>query len=358
MACWKKDEKRPLHLGFSFVRGLREKSIRSSPQLDKGLTLLVGNFNYFALRIFQSTIHILQLLSIRSKFSTHIIIAFALLLIFESGVRSIQNDYTEKARLFSQSCDSIETLILGSSVAFRGINPILINENTFNYAFQGQSHDVDQSILETLHKELPRLNEVLIPVSTHSMKNHLSNSVDPQRASHYSLFTEFNVSSSWRNQLAFTNFVYYRDRLLEYLRKPSRFISIDNYGYSPLSAESRTTEFSNIELEIKLKNWQEKTKLPSNKGKESLLTIAEFCRKKNIKLILIETPYSPSFELAAEEVFAADAMRIARIMSKDFPNVFFIQVPEALFEDSDFADPTHLNSTGAKKWSNLIQENL
>ena len=293
-----------------------------------------------------------------NKLLIHIGVAAVLFISFEFHIRSLRNDYVIKGEYFSLAKDTIETLILGSSVALRGIDPETTGLNAFNYAFQGQSHDVDLTILSEVIPGIPNLERIVINVSAHSLKNDLSNSIDPFRASHYCLFTDFDLGVPFWHHLASTNFLYYRDKAKKAFFDPAAIAKVKDNGFSPFISEWDSMHFSKAELEQKHSNWSQKLALPESLGLSNLSKLISLCSENGVEVILLETPIAPSLKafsgLSAMDEVSKEAIGHLTVV----PGVNYVEVPSDYFSDQDFHDPTHLNIKGAQKWSRLVRERI
>ncbi|MDR2410253.1 MAG: hypothetical protein LBE13_19380 [Bacteroidales bacterium] len=70
------------------------------------------------------------------------------LILLEILLRNIPNDYSYKKKYLDTQFCNIETLILGNSHSFYGIDPVYFSTNTFNAAHVSQSLDYDYEILK------------------------------------------------------------------------------------------------------------------------------------------------------------------------------------------------------------------
>jgi hypothetical protein len=69
-------------------------------------------------------------------------------IIMELGLRSIPSDYKLKKEYLDANSNKIETLILGSSQTFCGIDPKYFVSKTYNAGYLVQSLDLDFLIID------------------------------------------------------------------------------------------------------------------------------------------------------------------------------------------------------------------
>lgn len=293
-----------------------------------------------------------------NKLLIHIGIATVLFISFELHIRSLRNDYVIKGEYFSKARDTLETLIVGSSVALRGLDPEIIGFKAFNYAFQSQSHDVDLAILSEVLPGTPNLERIVIPVSALSLKNDLSNTQDTFIASNYCLFTNFNLGVPFLHHLASTNFLYYRDMAKAAFFDAAAIAKVKANGFSPFIAEWDSIHFTKKALEQRHSRSAQKTALPESLGLSNLSKIISLCSEQGIEAILLETPIAPSFRAYSGLSAMDEASKRAIGHLASVPGITYVEVPADYFSDQDFHDPTHLNITGAQKWSRLVRERI
>ena len=77
---------------------------------------------------------------------------FIFFLVLEIAIRKIPNDYQLKKVYLDKNASKINTLILGSSHSFYGINPEYFSKHTFNAAYVSQTLDLDDELLQ-IYKE-------------------------------------------------------------------------------------------------------------------------------------------------------------------------------------------------------------
>ena len=68
-------------------------------------------------------------------------------LVLEVLLRNIPNDYSQKKEYLDENSSEIETLILGSSHSFYGLNPKYFSSKTFNASHISQSLNYDYKII-------------------------------------------------------------------------------------------------------------------------------------------------------------------------------------------------------------------
>ena len=90
-----------------------------------------------------------------------------LFFLIEVIVRRIPNDYTLKHNYLSNNMD-IEVLTLGNSHVLYGVNPNLIELESFNASLPAQTIKIDYNLLNHYKNNFSNLKYIVIPVDYYS----------------------------------------------------------------------------------------------------------------------------------------------------------------------------------------------
>jgi hypothetical protein len=116
------------------------------------------------------------------------------LFILEIGLRKIPNVYNNKKDYILNNGKSIEALILGSSHAFYGINPIEIKHyKAYNFAFPSQTIFLDKEILKKYSGQLTNLKVIVIPISYFSLFSSMDKGLENWRLKNYNLYLDIQT---------------------------------------------------------------------------------------------------------------------------------------------------------------------
>ena len=83
--------------------------------------------------------------------------------------QSSPNSYKYKDEYIDKNCDSIKTLILGSSHSFYGINPEYLGNNSFNLANVSQDLKFDLYLFKRYIEKCKNLKTLIVPISYFSL---------------------------------------------------------------------------------------------------------------------------------------------------------------------------------------------
>lgn len=286
--------------------------------------------------------------------------------IAEILVRKIENVYGYKNDQIEKKESAFNTLILGSSHTFFGINPEHISRPAFNAANVSQDLKYDLFILKKSLNTLKNVEFVIVPLSIFSLYSELESGTESWRKYNYihwfgyrelsardffDLRTYSEIASSPNKsglvRRAFDNYV-----LGTY--KPTW--SKQGWGteYAASASESTLVETGKSAAMRHQKN-QEKNTLSI----ERLKNIAEICTEKNIKLLIITTPAHSAYRDNLDSDRLTTMTSTALNISDKNKNIRYINyLADERFSNSDFHDADHLSHKGAEKFTKLINREL
>ena len=90
--------------------------------------------------------------------------------LLEVLIQNIPNDYSHKKGYLDKNAAQIETLILGSSHSFYGLDPTFFSSKTFNGSHISQSLKYDLEILKKYEGNFKNLTAVVLPISYFSLR--------------------------------------------------------------------------------------------------------------------------------------------------------------------------------------------
>lgn len=171
------------------------------------------------------------------KLLRYIFISATIIVLFIIGceftLRKIPNDYNYKAKYLKEKGSEIETLILGSSHTFYGLNPSKFTSNTFNAGHSSQSLDLDVLIFEKYSGNMTSLENVIIPISYFSYPFTLNEGKSLDKITNYNIYYGINTSNNELkyNYEIFSNSIKYnKNKIIDYF-KGKNLLTIHENGY-------------------------------------------------------------------------------------------------------------------------------
>jgi hypothetical protein len=284
----------------------------------------------------------------------------------EFFLRTIPNDYSFKKEYLDKNSAEIETLILGSSHAYYGFNPIYFSSKTFNGSHISQSFDYDYEIFQKYQCRFKNLKTIVLPISYFSIHGKLEEGTEAWRVKNYVIYYDFKTAKK----------IEHYSEVLSHPIKANveRLISFNVYKKSALSCSElgwgKRTEFTEQDnlLESGKSSALRHTysNLNDNKLKTSLhhnivilKKIVEQCKIKNIKILFLTLPAYKSYRENLNKEQLDICLQTGKNLQSDYTNVIYLNLlADDFFNSEDFQDADHLSSKGAEKLSKVINRKI
>ena len=270
----------------------------------------------------------------------------------ECFMRSIPNEYKYKNQWMNQHADSLETLVIGSSVGFYGVRPEFFSTNAFNLATISERPEYDYFLLKKYLPISKKLKNVVYPLFYEIFVDPpFEQSQEWPRASYFKIYMDCPYHS-WLSKysLETTSFTAMADKYNKY--KLFQGKDCDSLGYGlhyQLKNKKMNPEDSEADA---LKAVIARTNVDSKYKEynyEYVCRVAQLCKENNIRLIMVAFPSTHTFNRLRNKIQLNDFYkRVNQIVAKyncelhDFSD-------DNSFTCDDFFDATHLTELGAKK---------
>ena len=285
--------------------------------------------------------------------------------IIEMLVLNIPTNYKSNSAYFNESKNDIELIALGSSQMDGAINPEYIDKTAICLASASQHHKLDFTILKQLHPSTNKLKYVVLELSN----SHL------ELPHNSKVFWKNNVYLKYYNVNAFERATYFKDELIyisnpdiyskmlnkHYIKKNSTEV-LNKYGFNTNSFEGVFPKNDyNVEAINKIKARPNQIEnLETYKINTAyLFSILDYIKDNDLQAVICTLPLYKTYvdNLNSNIVFRRDGI-ISEIRIK-YPEVIFIEAEgDPNFNITDFNNANHLNSDGAKKFSQLLNTTL
>lgn len=277
-------------------------------------------------------------------------------------LRQIPNDYKLKNNYLDTHASEINTLILGSSHVFYGLNPVYFSDNTFNASHISQSLNYDYEIVKKFEKKFENLSTIILPISYFTLFGKLEMGVEPWRVKNYNIYYDINTSKSLKDhtEILGNKINVNIQRIKAYYISGKSNISCTPLGWGldytsskskDLLITGKTAVARHTKDDINSEKWT--TVFKENKA--ILRSIIAWAKAKNIQVLLF-TP--PAFETYRNNLNKEQLNRTIYTINqlvKESDNCTYINLlRDSNFVAKDFYDADHLNDIGAKKLSLMI----
>lgn len=287
------------------------------------------------------------------------------LLFMEILLRNIPNDYEFKKEYLNKNSPEIETLILGSSHSFYGLNPVYFKKKAFNASHISQSLNYDFEIIKKYDSDFKQLKTIVLPISYFTLFTKLEEGPETWRIHNYILYSgleTYNSYTDYSEVLSNKMNVNFK-KLNSYYIKSNPIISCSKLGWGTNyksenqldlinSGKTAAIRHSHDITDIKVKNILSDNKL-------TLSSIIAWCKKRSVRLVLFTPPAYKSYRQNLNKMQLNLTIEIAERIDLNNDNCIYLNLlNDSNFVYKDFYDADHLSELGAEKLSKLIDKKI
>ena len=279
-------------------------------------------------------------------------------LVLEIAIRKIPNDYQLKKDYLTRNASEINTLILGSSHTFYGLNPEYFTEKTYNAAYVSQSLDLDYEILNLYESKLKNLKTVIVPISYFSLFETLETDVEKWRIKNYIIYYNFENKYNFTDNFESLNNdikLNVKKAVKHYFRDES-FITSSNLGWGTnFNFENKKA----LNGAFTAKKHTVKNFNLYDDNLKTLQKIIALCKENKIRIVFITTPTHESYYQNLNSIQLEKTTKTISDLVKNNSNCIYLNLLKSeKFTNEDFYDADHLNEIGAKKLSLLLNNEI
>lgn len=282
----------------------------------------------------------------------------ALLVAMEILLQSIPNNYQLKSDFIESHSEEIETLILGNSHTYYGLNPEWMDGHAFNMSNVSQSLDIDLAILHHYLPKMKQLNTVVMRLSYDSMFEILSETDEHWRYKDYNLNTEIPLeyAPKHHSEVLSISFKENLKRLYKYYVKREPSVTCNALGWGTDAHSSQTKDLYKTGPIVAKRHTAHSTQLLTA-NLQTLNDIATLCKTYNVNLYLITPPAYESYVSNLDNQQLEATINAGMQVAKNNDNVYYYNFLENWrFDTEHFFDADHLNERGAKIFSKMIND--
>jgi len=266
-------------------------------------------------------------------------------------LREIPNDYSYKRDFLNKNSSNIETLFLGSSHTYYGVNPEFIKGNSFNASHISQSIDYDYEILKKYEKNWDNLKYIAIPIDYFTLFSTLSSGIEYWRVKNYEIYYDINISFRLQDKFEILSMkpMINLQRIHSFYLKSKTSITCSKSGYGIEKWKNSSLSKAGLAAAKRHTN-QDKINLNSNIN--ALQSIISFSQHRNIKIIFYTSPayYTYVSNLDKEQLQGTFKI-INNLTDKNTNCTYYNFLEDNSFDSTDFRDADHLNELGANKFT-------
>ena len=296
------------------------------------------------------------------KIALFLLPLFLVWLALEVFYRQVPNNYSYKDQQLQKVAPDVQTLIMGDSHAFYGINPVYFKDPTFNLSNISQSLLTDELLLEKHIANLPALKTVFINISyfTLSAKDNALESNWRKYFYHHNMGITAPSISFWNPQRYSMALIQRFDKSMALVQKYHENYTIVNatpLGYGMQDSSNIMKDKDAISFVIA--NKHEDASLDFKNNTARLQRIIALCKKYGVAVVLLEMPVYPTYYNLLDTEKKEKIKSVLTSLSGLNDTVFYLDLStDPLFEKQDLRDADHLTNSGAKKCSEYLNAYL
>lgn len=284
-----------------------------------------------------------------------------ILFVFELGARNFPNVYKYKWE-YVNNHRNIETLVIGSSHAYYGINPEYFTKKAFNEANVSQDLHYDYIILKDGIDKLNNLKLVVITLSAFSFYSELNVGNESWRIYNYRYWRsteDYSNSDAFdiKNYSVFIaspDKVSYAARIVNYYATNHFDLNWSPYGWG-INYQSQSSEAELTKSGKSAALRHQKNNLFNATSIEHFNKIIDICKSKNVKLLFVTTPAYHTYQNNLKKEILNNFYNYTSKTINNNNDVKYINyLNDRRFDSSDFYDADHLNHKGSAKFSKII----
>jgi hypothetical protein len=258
---------------------------------------------------------------------------------------------------------NFEALVLGSSQMQSAVNPEWLNTPTLNLASGDQHHDTDFKLLQSFQKKLPHLKTVVLEVSY----------------SHFEL--PHNGKDFWKNSMylhyydvnCYERRTYFKDQLL-YLSNPKIFSEKINthfikkeqneiYNAFGFNTNNYQGQFKKLGYDVKRIAAMPRFKINTEPNLAVFATntalfeeMLDFLAEKKLDVVISKLPMYKTYHPRKNPDILRRRDSVLEVLLQKYPKIKLLDVENDTlnYNIHDFWNQSHLNPTGAKKFTSRL----
>lgn len=277
-------------------------------------------------------------------------------------LRNIPNDYEQKKAYLDKHAAEIETLVMGSSHTYYGVDPVFFTSKAFNVSHVSQTLKYDYAILKKYQPEFKSLRTIVLPLSYFTLYGNIEEGAESWRVKNYNLYYHLNVSGKLKdNSEIFSNtFKVNKKRLTTYYVAHESSITTTELGWCLKREVKKDNDFVEAGKAAELRHTaKEADTALVNYNIAILKSISKWCTEQNIKLVLITMPaYKTYSERLNQDQLNLTINTAQRIANENGNGIYLNFLNDPRFVEADFYDADHLSDIGAEKFSKILNDEI
>ncbi len=281
-------------------------------------------------------------------------------------LRKIPNDYVLKKQYLDRHAAEIETLILGSSHSYYGINPDYFSAKTYNAAYISQTLNYDYKILKKYLGNLKSLKHIVIPVSYAILFSKLEAGSESWRTKNYTIYYGFRPSQSLTeySEVLSNRFNVNMYRLISYYGSGNTNTSSSKLGWGTNYKSKKATDLAKTGTIAAKRHTRDhihsgKYQQIFKENQQLLESVIQCCKEKAVRVLFLMPPAYETYRQHLNPDQLKITIETMKKLCSKYNNCIYLNLlSDSNFVAADFYDADHLSEKGAKKLSEQINQIL
>ena len=284
-------------------------------------------------------------------------------IVWNFALSKIPSSYGIKNDLINKNINDVELINVGTSREFDGINPELFPIKSLNLANNGQDIYYDVEIIKVAVQKLNSLKYILFGIYPNTLIRDIN---DTARATYY--YRVYGIKPKNKSifdplRLIYSN-VYIPSQGIAWLlfnADVNITSTINNWGWTNhRQLKSKIDASAEKELAILHSNQMTDAKNEETIQKNITLlkSLKALIESKKIKIIFFTVPTLPVYHKFFIKNGIEKYQTIINDLTVHFNTKHYNYIDDQRFYENEFADGSHLNILGAKKFSNIIKNEI
>ncbi|MBR1932775.1 MAG: hypothetical protein IJ841_03720 [Prevotella sp.] len=274
----------------------------------------------------------------------------------EAFVRSLPNTYKYKEAWMWQNGHRVSTLLLGNSHAYYDLQPSAMGDSIFSLANVSQRTEHDYFLLKRYAEACPRLQTVILVADNSNLFDVPMEDDEPGRATYYQLYMHYPKHSPLsRYGFELSNMTSFWAKMLKHLEGDEQDCDSLGWGRKYVAEQRNPDDFTPERMrEHRFHDWP-----ATLTNLHYVDSIAAYCRMRNLRLVLLQTPVSVGYTRKAQPW----QLRYVQAFVDSCRQAYGAEVADyscdrRFSDDQQYFDPDHLNDRGAKRFSKILGKEL
>ena len=266
-------------------------------------------------------------------------------------VEQIPNSYTYKRSYVEQHASSLRTLILGSSIAYDGIDASVL-PHAFNLANSSQCFEDDYRLLTKYIPQMDSLQSVILPMSYSSLQMVSSSNRRVYYTIYMDIYPRWPVS---KYSFECFNLELMAKKIVKYYLHED-MVRCDSLGQRVgHTYAQRPTDWQDIPALIANDRFVGPAAQPYvQENIQWLRQLADLCESRGVMLYLVAMPMLPAYREGIPQEQIVLMEQVMHDMAAEYSFVELLDYQDWGVE-ADFWNATHLNTDGAARLARALR---